>query len=217
MQTELSYNDLMAMEQRKRANLINCIGGFKSLCLIGTADDTGNSNLAVFNSIVHIGANPPLIGFIVRPDSVERHTLSNILQTKYYTINHVNAAIFKQAHQTSARYSKEISEFEAAELIAEYKNDFKAPFVQQSFIQLGVEFVQRTEIEINGTILIIGRIQCASFPANCWCEDGFLDLEKAQTITCNGLDSYHTTQRLARLSYAKPDKEPVEVALNYVK
>jgi hypothetical protein len=37
-------------------------------------------------------------------------------------------------------------------------------------------------------------------------DDGFIDLEKANTITCSGLDSYHKTIQLDRLSYAKPDK-----------
>jgi hypothetical protein len=44
-------------------------------------------------------------------------------------------------------------------------------------------------------------------PENCLHEDGFIDLEKANTITCSGLDSYHKTIQLDRLSYAKPDKE----------
>ena len=207
MQTSLTTIQLMEMEQRKRANLINSIGGFKSLCLIGTQDTNGKTNLAVFNSIIHIGANPPLIGFIVRPDSVERHTLSNILETGYYTINHVNQAIYKQAHQTSARYAKEISEFAATGLIEEYKDGLSAPYVQQSFIQMGIQFKQRIDFEINGTLMIIGQITQAYFPADCWCEDGFLDIEKAQTITCSGLDSYHVTARINRLSYAKPDKD----------
>lgn len=41
--------------------------------------------------------------------------------------------------------------------------------------------------------------------------DGFIDLEKAQTITCSGLDSYHTTLPLARLSYAKVDEAVREI------
>ena len=89
IKTCLHFDDLMNMEQRKRANLINSIGGFKSVCLIGTTNNENQNNLAIFNSIVHIGANPPLIGFFVRPDSVERHTLANILNTEYYTINHI--------------------------------------------------------------------------------------------------------------------------------
>jgi flavin reductase (DIM6/NTAB) family NADH-FMN oxidoreductase RutF len=204
MQTQITNTELMAMEQRKRAHLINSVGGFKSVCLIGTADNFGHTNLAIFSSIVHIGANPPLICFIMRPDSVERHTLNNILETGCYTINHVNETIYQQAHQTSARYPKHISEFDATGLTAAYKNDFKAPFVKESSIQLAIEFKERIDLTINNTIMIIGEITQLYFPTECWCEEGYLDIEKAGTISCTGLDSYHTTQRLERLSYAKP-------------
>jgi hypothetical protein len=36
-------------------------------------------------------------------------------------------------------------------------------------------------------------------------DDGYVDIEKAETITISGLDNYHETKRIARLSYAKPD------------
>ena len=208
IKTCLHFDDLMNMEQRKRANLINSIGGFKSVCLIGTTNNENQNNLAIFNSIVHIGANPPLIGFFVRPDSVERHTLANILNTEYYTINHINETIYKQAHQTAARYEKEISEFEATQLTAEYKDDFKAPFVQESFIQLGVQLKEKITIQSNQTILLIGEIKLINYPSDCMENDGFINLEKAQTITCSGLDSYYKTTKIARLSYAKPNTTP---------
>jgi flavin reductase (DIM6/NTAB) family NADH-FMN oxidoreductase RutF len=204
MKTQITNTELMQMEQRERAHLINSVGGFKSVCLIGTVDDAGQTNLAIFNSIVHIGANPPLISFIMRPDSVERHTLANILSIGYYTINHLNESIYKQAHQTSARYPKEVSEFDATGLTPEFKNDFKAPFVAESHIQLGIEFKERINLTINNTIMIIGEIKEMYFPTHCLLEDGYLDIEKAGTIACTGLDSYHLTQRLERLPYAKP-------------
>lgn len=203
MKIKISFADLMEMEQRKRAHLINSVGGFKSVCLIGTIDALGKTNLAIFSSIVHIGANPPLISFIMRPDSVERHTLSNILATGSYTINHINETIYQQAHQTSARYPKEISEFDATGLQTEYKNDCIAPFVKESMIQLEIEFKQKIDLKINNTIMIIGEIKQLYFPENCWQEDGYLDIEKAGSITCSGLDSYHTTKRTKRLPYAK--------------
>jgi len=204
MKTQITNTELMQMEQRERAHLINSVGGFKSVCLIGTVNEAGQTNLAIFNSIVHIGANPPLISFIMRPDSVERHTLANILSVGYYTINHLNEGIYKQAHQTSAKYPKEISEFDATGLTAEFKNDFKAPFVAESQIQLGIEFKERINLTINNTIMIIGEIKEIYFPTDCLLEDGYLDIEKAGTIACTGLDSYHLTQRLERLPYAKP-------------
>jgi flavin reductase (DIM6/NTAB) family NADH-FMN oxidoreductase RutF len=204
MNIQIGASALLEMEQRKRAHLINSVGGFKSVCLIGTTDLKGQTNLAIFSSIVHIGANPPLISFIMRPDSVERHTLSNILETGSYTINHLNEKIYKQAHQTSARYPKEVSEFDVTGLHTEYKNGCQAPFVKESHIQLEIEFKQRIDLTINNTIMIIGEIKHLYFPEDCLQEDGYLDIEKAGSITCSGLDSYHVSHKLERLPYAKP-------------
>lgn len=215
-QRYFSFVDLMGLEQRYRAAFVNSLSGFKSVALIGTKDANGQTNLAIFNSFVHIGANPPYIGFISRPDSVDRHTLSNIMETGFYTINHINESIFRQAHQTSARYPKDVSEFDATHLTPEYKLGFKAPFVKESMIQMGVQFKEKMMISTNNTILVIGQINQVYFPNDCLCGDGFLDIEKAKTITCVGLDSYHKTERLARLTYAKADREVSIAQLGYI-
>lgn len=211
MKKEFTINDILLFEQRYRATFINSIGGFKSIALIGTRNKGGGSNLAVFNSLFHIGANPPLFGFIVRPDSVERHTLSNILETGEFTVNHVHEEFYKQAHQTSARYPKNISEFDATHLTEEYKVGYFAPFVKESNIKIGASFVQKIEIQENGTLMIIAKIKYVSIPNNCLGVDGFIDIEKAGSITCIGLDSYHRTQKIARLSYAKENLPITEV------
>jgi flavin reductase (DIM6/NTAB) family NADH-FMN oxidoreductase RutF len=200
-------SDLEKMDKQNAVHLINSLGGFKSVALVGTSDNEGNTNLSIFSSFFHIGANPPLIGMIFRPSPPERDTMRNIIDTGFYTINHINEKIYKQAHQTSARYNKEISEFDAAGLNAEYKNNFPAPFVLESNIQLGIEFKKKIDISINNTTMIIGEIVQVFIPEDCLSEDGFVNLEKANTVTCSGLDSYHKTIQLDRLSYAKPDKE----------
>ncbi|EKT4519351.1 flavin reductase [Flavobacterium psychrophilum] len=207
MQKHISSTEIMNMEKQERVHFINSLGGFKSVSLIGTTNNDRQTNLAVFSSIFHIGANPALIAVVFRPSPPDRDTLKNILETGFYTINHINEKIYKQAHQTSARYDANISEFDATGLQPEYKNNFKAPFVKESNIQLGVEFREKIALTINNTIMIIGEIKDVYFPENCLLKDGFLDLEKANIITCSGLDSYHKTIRLNRLSYAKPDKE----------
>ena len=207
MMKHFTSEALIDLEKHERAHLINSLGGFKSLALVGTSDSKRNTNLAVFSSIFHVGANPPLIGLIFRPSPPERNTYSNIIETGFYTINHVNETIYKQAHQTSARYDKEISEFEITGLTPEYKDAFFAPYVAESKIQLGIEFKERIDLTINNTTLIIGEIKHIYIPDNCLSKDGFVDIEKANTITCSGLDSYHKTVQLDRLSYAKPNKE----------
>ena len=205
----LNFNseDLMALEKHKRAHFINSLGGFKSVSLVGTSDKEGNSNLAVFSSVFHIGANPPLIGLIFRPSPPERNTFANIIETGFYTLNHINETIYNQAHQTSARYDKGISEFEITGLNREYKDGFFAPYVTESNIQLGIEFKEKIDISINNTTLIIGEIIQVYIPEDCLSEDGFVDIEKANSIACSGLDSYHKTVQLDRLSYAKPNQE----------
>lgn len=200
-------DDLMSLDKNKRVHLINSLGGFKSVALVGTSDNEGNNNLAIFSSIFHIGANPPLIGLIFRPSPPERDTYNNIIKTGYFTLNHVNESIFKQAHQTSARYDQGDSEFEKTGLTPEYKDHFFAPYVAESKIQLGIEFKEKVPISVNNTTLIIGEIIQIYIPEDSLNEDGFVDIEKANSITCSGLDSYHKTVQLDRLSYAKPNQE----------
>ncbi|WP_310556751.1 flavin reductase [Flavobacterium sp.] len=206
MKKHISFEAIMNMEKQERVHFANSLSGFKSVCLIGTQNKLNQTNLAIIDSLVHIGSNPPLFGMLFRPGVVERHTLENILETGFYTINHINENIYKQAHQTSARYDREISEFDVTGLNPEYKSSFFAPFVSESHVQLAMKFKEKIDITINNTVLIIGEVKDVYFPENCFREDGFLDLEKAQTITCSGLDSYHKTVQLDRLSYAKPNK-----------
>jgi flavin reductase (DIM6/NTAB) family NADH-FMN oxidoreductase RutF len=201
----LSLDNILNLEKRYRASLINSVLGFKSVSLIGTSSVDRKTNLAIFNSFFHLGAHPPLIGFIIRPDTVERNTLQNILETKYFTINHITEDFYQKAHQTSARYSSDTSEFDAVGLTEEYKGKFYAPFVKESLVQLGIEFKEKKELEINGTIMIIGEIKDIYLPEKIVNKDGYVDLISAGTLTNNGLDSYHKVEKINRLSYAKTD------------
>tara|TARA_B100001063_G_scaffold122232_1_gene114147 strand:- start:137 stop:559 length:423 start_codon:yes stop_codon:yes gene_type:complete len=139
----------------------------------------------------------------MRPHSVPRHTFENILQTGVYTINQVNKSIYKQAHQTSARYDKDESEFEETGLTPEYLNEFSAPFVKESRLKYSVKFVESKHLEINGTELVIGEIVDVYLDETALQSDGFLDLQAIDTVAVTGLDSYHTANKLTRLPYAK--------------
>lgn len=207
----LSGQDIVNMETQKREAFVNSLTGFKSASLIGTIDNNEKTNLSIFSSVTHLGSNPALVGFISRPNLTERHTLDNILETKFYTINHINEQIFKKAHQTSARYPKNISEFEATGLTPEFIPGMIAPYVKESHIKYGMEFMESHELKINNTILVIGKVIEVIVPESSLMKDGSINIEEAETITIAGLDSYHTTKRLAKLSYAKTDKPTIEI------
>ncbi|MEJ2584502.1 MAG: flavin reductase, partial [Robiginitalea sp.] len=140
METHFDFRALQDMEGRTRATLINKVTGYKTANLIGTRSGAGVENLALFNSVVHIGANPPYLGFILRPTTVPRHTYENLMETGSYTINQVTARIHKKAHCTSGKFSKDTSEFQACGLTPLYLNDFKAPYVAESTIKIGLSF-----------------------------------------------------------------------------
>jgi flavin reductase (DIM6/NTAB) family NADH-FMN oxidoreductase RutF len=205
---EYTLKHIEAFEQRFRTTFVNSLGGFKSLALIGTINEAGQTNLAIFNSFFHVGAHPPLFGFVVRPDSAERHTLDNIRERKFFTVNHVSAAFYRQAHQTSARYPAGISEFTEAGLTEEFKDGFAAPFVKESAVKIGAELQDVLNVPINGTLIVIAKILTVTLPDGVLEKDGFIDLVKSGSITCAGLDAYYTATPLARLSYAKPNTWP---------
>ncbi|EQC44130.1 flavin reductase family protein [Bacteriovorax sp. DB6_IX] len=208
MDKKLSQIDFKDFEKRKRAAFVNSLSGFKSANLIGTISEKGQSNLSIVSSVFHLGADPALLGFIIRPDISPRHTLDNIRQTGFCTLNHVNEKIWKKAHQTSARYPEEVSEFDACQLSEIYVDDFKAPFVAESNLRLALKFIREVSIKENGTHMLIMEIEHAYLDQQFISESGFVDIEGLGSVAVSGLDSYHKTSRLGRLSYAKTDRSP---------
>lgn len=198
------YHDIMHWEAAYRKNIINSVSGFKSANLLGTVDEASNENLALFSSVHHIGAHPPLLGFNLRPTSVARHTYQNLITTGFFTINAVSRDMFRQAHHTSARYPRHESEFQAAGLTPAYLCEFPAPFVKESPLQIGLRFEESHQIRANQTHLIVGRVECLRLPNQVVSPQGKIDLEALQLVTISGLDTYHVTSKLDQLPYAKP-------------
>jgi flavin reductase (DIM6/NTAB) family NADH-FMN oxidoreductase RutF len=199
--------DFAGMDQRFRTQLINSMPGVKALNLVGTRDAEGRENLAIFNSIFHVGANPPYLGMVIRPDSVDRHTWQNIQATGSYTLNAVGADYYAKAHQTSARYDNQTSEFDAVGLNPEYRDGVIAPFVAESAIKIGLELQEFQRVECNGTLVVIGKVVYVEINQALITEDGSVDLVKAQSVGSIGLDGYVDLSWIDRLSYAKPDRE----------
>jgi len=207
----LQSTDIQALERRRRAALINSITGYKPANVVGTADSSGQTNLAIMSSLVHIGSNPPLLALILRPDSVERHTLANIRQTGVYTINHVHRDMVDAAHQTAARYGRDVSEFAATGLTEFWRDEHAAPYVSEAKVRLGMRLRQESILEINGTHLVIGEIIELELPDNAINELGALDPAIAESVAIAGLDSYYRATLQQRMAYAKPDQQPKRI------
>lgn len=205
-----SRQDIINLDHKKRLNIINSVSGIKSANLIGTINQTGQTNLAIFNSLIHIGSNPPLIGFIMRPSAeVRRHTFENIIESNQFTINHVNSSIVQNAHYTSAKFSADNSEFKECNLTEEYAYNFSAPFVKESIIKIAATLEEVIHIKSNDTRLIAGKIQHLVIPTDIISEKGYLNLEKADSTGVGGLNTYYQLKKTATFPYARLTELPL--------
>lgn len=198
---------LQNLPSRHRANLINNCCGIRSGNLIGSVDEDLGENLAIFNSVMHLGSDPALIGFILRPLTVERHTYTNIHQTKFFSINQIPKDLYKEAHQTSAKYNKNESEFEICGIEKEYLKNYSIPFVKSSKIKIACTYENEYPIKENGCVMIVGKIEMIAVDDNALSEDLWINHERLNTIGIGGLDTYYSVACLDRLSYAQAHKE----------
>jgi flavin reductase (DIM6/NTAB) family NADH-FMN oxidoreductase RutF len=206
-------NDLTKQERFYRANLVNCITGFKPAVLIGTYKENGQPNLGIFSSVVHLGADPAMVGFINRPVEAAPHTIANIERTGVYTMNLVPAAFAAAAHHASAKFETAVNEFEATGFQTEIREAIEAPFVNESPVRFAMQLKEIIPVSFNRTFFVIGAVTDIFIQDDLLQPDGFIQLEKAELLSCLGLDGYYQPQLLNRFSYAKPG-QPVHSILS---
>jgi len=201
-----SRADIDQMDKIFRLNLINSCTGYKSANLIGTQSADGKTNLAVFSSITHLGSNPPLIGFVLRPTTVPRDSYRNIKSSSFFTVNHIHHSTVADAHHTSANYPEDVSEFSKTDFEAEYLDGFQAPFVKNAKVRLACRFLNEYPIKENNTLLLVSEILAIHVEDGILESDGWLNLQQAGSVTINGLDGYAKPELIERFPYAKPTR-----------
>lgn len=203
---KITKEDLSQMSKVPRLNLVNCVTGYKSANLIGTVSTDGVLNVAVFSSVTHLGSEPPLLGFILRPTTVPRDTYKNMKETGYFTVNHITEEMIADAHHTSSSYDEHISEFDKTNLEAEFIDDLKVPFVKGSPVKLLCRYVNEYKIEENDCIHIIAAIETIYADDTLFHNDEWMQLDRGNVVAINGLDGYAVPKLSDRFHYARPDK-----------
>ena len=196
-----------AMAKIPRLNLINSVTGYKSANLIGTCSNDGILNVAIFSSITHLGSNPALLGFRIRPSaSTPRDTYPNIKDNQYFTVNHITSAMIADAHHTSSAYEPGISEFDKTKLESEFLDGQKVPFVKNSPVRLLCKYVNEYPIAENGCIHLIASIEKIYVEDDLIQKENWVRLDLAEVVTINGLDGYSAPKLIDRFEYARPNQ-----------
>lgn len=201
----ISRDTISQMEKVQRLNLINSCTGYKSASLLATKATSGETNVAIFSSVTHLGSNPAMIGFIMRPTTVPRDTYKNIRETGYFTVNHITVDMIADAHHTSANYELSTSEFDKTNLEEEYKANIDIPFVKGSPVQLYCKYLNEYHIKENDTIHVIATIEHLFFEEELEHNDGWLQLDKGNVVAINGLDGYCLPKLIDRYQYARKE------------
>ena len=188
----------------QKINLINSATGYKSANLVGTKSKSGATNLAIFSSVTHFGSSPAVFGFVLRPTTVARNTYDNIKETGVFTLNPVFEDGIEDAHHTSAKYPKEVSEFDHTSFKELYKDDFHAPFVADAPLHIAMKYLEEYEIKCNGTLLVLAEIQKLYVREDLLEDDLFINLSKGKIAAINGLDAYAVATTHKRLTYQRP-------------
>lgn len=207
----ISLTDILSAEKQYRTNLINCLSGVRTAQLLGTQNAAGQTNLAIFNSAMHIGAHPPLLGLIFRPLDSQQHSLQNILATQQYTLNTVPVDRLASAHQCSARYPQEVSEFDTNGFTPWYSEQHAAPYVEEAALRVGLKLVEKIDIALNGTMLLIGEVQEIWISETALDRDGNIRFDLLEAAGVGGLDTYYRFEAAARFGYAKPGATPISL------
>ena len=200
----LDKDSIQQLEKFNRINLMNSITGISPANLIGTISNDSIENLAIFSSVVHIGSNPPLMGFVLRPTKENtRDTYENIIATNKFTINHINSDMIERSHYTSVKFDKNESEFQKCRLTAEYLNNFLAPYVKDSYVKIGLNLEDIQLIKSNGCHLIIGRVERLYVPDSAIHKNGNIQFDLSNSIGVAGLNTYYSLDKIAEYPYAR--------------
>ena len=197
---KFTANDIKKLDKVYRLNLINSITGIKPANLIATKSKNGVDNVAIFSSVVHLGSNPAMIGFVMRPQSnTNTDTYQNILDTKFYTINHITQKIYKKAHMTSGKTDS--SEFDILSIDKE-NSDFNVPFIKGSPVQIGMKLLKTIDLP-NKCIFIIGEPEIILINDKIITSEGKINLSSGDIVGISGLDGYYNLNYLDSLEYVR--------------
>ena len=169
---------------------------------MGTQNEEGTPNLALFSQVLHISAAPARLGILFRPEGAERHSLHNLRATRLLSLNALPLGFVEAMHCTSANFPRTVSEFEACGLKATYREGVSVPLVEEAWIQLLLEPEEQLEVKSSGGLLLVARV------LDLWMDERALDTRgqpqpDGLQHVC-GLDLYSLSESIQSMPYAHP-------------
>lgn len=193
---------LASLDRRYRANVVNALSGFRTPYLI-TSGKPGEWNAGTFSNITHVGANPPQLSILFRPDNGKRHTYENYKELGSVTLCMMPFNAHERVHNSSVNAPQDVFEWEHLGGESIHPTGWPHPIPKEALWAMEVQFLEQFELN-NGCIYTVGSIdQIALLNGSTLTEDGHITINES-VIAASGLQSYHEIDpKPARLSYPK--------------
>ena len=109
MDSFLNHEQILGLERRFQTALINSLSGIRT-SFIGITGEHGQWNASTLSNITHVGANPPQISVLFRPQSAKKHTLKNYREFGTITLVCMPFHKFETVHRVSVNAPKDVFE-----------------------------------------------------------------------------------------------------------
>ena len=156
---EWSRSDLLGLNRRYRRDLINRISGSRTVWLLTTRSLDGTANIGLFSQVVHVGANPPMMGILFRPKTDRHQSLENIEETQFFGLHAVTADRWQNAHATSFAFGASQSEFDECGWKEEKMPGSDLPIIQDSLARIMLQPKEIVQIRSNQCRMVVGQIR----------------------------------------------------------
>jgi len=204
MERTLLLEEILAWEREYRRAFVNTLSGAKAAFLLSSISNNTVFNLALVTSVVHLGAAPPLLAVLLRPPEAGQDSRENIEINGYFTLNAVSRPFLEAAHQCSARYPRETSEFEACGLTPWQSATLDTPFVRESPLKMGLKAIECVDVQANNSRLIVGALLEVHLDDRLLERDGQLLPDKADLCGVAGLNAWYALESAGILPFARP-------------
>jgi flavin reductase (DIM6/NTAB) family NADH-FMN oxidoreductase RutF len=196
----LSSEEIANLDRSYRRDFINRITGAKAAWILGSFHPDFGENLALFSSVVHVGANPPLIGIVFRPSLNRLHSLRNISETKLFSLNSLPFSLHKEMHSASANWDEDVNDFQICGLQKVAGLDHPIPLIKEATVRMLLEPKEKIRIQSNSTHFLVSEIKKI--------EIGYSRLDSEELplpdglTYVSGLDLYCNVESVESMPYA---------------
>jgi flavin reductase (DIM6/NTAB) family NADH-FMN oxidoreductase RutF len=193
--TKFQQFDPNKLELREKHQLLLSSVAPRPIGFTGSKSKDGHINLAPFSYHNAFSSNPPMVGispaFSGRTGKT-KNTLTNILDTKEFTLSVVTHDMVEQMNICAAEYPKEVDEFEKSGLTKYPCKIVSTPGVEESPLIMECKFTQHIQFSDKpaGGNLLLGEIVYFHAKKDIINDSGKIDPIKVDQVARMGFNWY---------------------------